>query len=102
MSDFLKSNPQLDEAITNSSSFEGMREAMLQTLAAQGRVVRSRTDAFDVRVIPQTPEPDATVPANGFKYEREVRFAESTGKRTLLIRANTLEDLNALERQITA
>jgi hypothetical protein len=60
MSDFLKSNPQLDAAIINATTgpnagYENMREAMLQALAAQGRVVRSRTDACDVRVVSQPP-----------------------------------------------
>jgi len=57
MSDFLRSNQKLDEAISGADNFEAMREKMLQTLAAQGQVVRSRTDAYDVRVIPQSPAP---------------------------------------------
>jgi hypothetical protein len=77
-----------------------LRETLLSTLAAQGTVVRSRDDEFNNRVIHQ-PEPNVPLPANGFKFEREVRFAESTGKRSLVIRANTLEDLQALERQVT-
>ena len=102
MSDFLKSNFQLDEAIAGANSYEAMREAMLQTLAAQGRVVRSKNDAYDVRVLRQPdPEPNVSLPANGFKYEKDVHFAPSTGKRSLVIRANTIEDLDALERQVT-
>ena len=101
MTDFMKSNSQLDEAIASADNFEGMREKILQTLVAQGQVVRSRTDAYDVRVI-RKPEPtsEVPVPANGFRYEKEVRFHPESGKRALIIRANTMEDLRDLENQI--
>jgi hypothetical protein len=102
MSDFIKSNPKLDEAVNNATNFEALREAMLQTLESQGRIVRGQT-AYERRVVPQAPEPEPNVPlsASGYRYEREVRFAESTGKRTLIIRANSIEDLNRLEKQVT-
>ena len=101
MSDFVKSNPELDAAINEATNFEGMRESMLRTMAAQGQIVRSREDAYDVRVIATPQTPGAALPATGYKFEREVRFHPSTGKRTLLIRANSIEDLNALENQVT-
>lgn len=102
MSDLPKSNAELDAVIGGANTHEALREAMLQTLAKQGQIVRSRDDEFNNRLIRQpNSERGVPLPASGFKFEREVRFAESTGKRALVIRANSLEDLNALERQVT-
>jgi hypothetical protein len=44
--------------------------------------------------------PAASSASGGFEFEREIKFAPSTGRRTLVIRAHTLEDLDALEHQI--
>jgi hypothetical protein len=41
------------------------------------------------------------LPGTEFRFEREVKFHPESGKRTLIIRANTKEDLDALERQVT-
>jgi hypothetical protein len=100
MSEHLKSNPQLDEALNSCQDASQLREIMLQTLASTGQIVRTRDDAFNIKTIPQ-PQSEASLPANGFRYEREVHFAQSTGKRSLVIRANTQADLNELERQVT-
>ena len=101
MSEQLKSNQQLEEALNNVNDASELRETLLSTLAAQGQIVRSRDDAFNNHLVVRQLEPNVSLPANGFKFEREVRFAESTGKRALVIRANSIEDLNALERQVT-
>jgi hypothetical protein len=109
MSEFLPSNPQLDKVVLESTSgpngsFENMRESLKAALVGEGRIARdSESLGYGTRLLPvqYQPTPDVPLSANGFKFEREVRFAESTGKRALLIRANTIEDLNALERQVT-
>jgi hypothetical protein len=44
---------------------------------------------------------DSSVPAAyQFKYEREVRFHPESGRRTLVLRADSEADLDALERSI--
>jgi hypothetical protein len=96
----MKSNPKLDEVINNATNVEEMREAMLATLAAQGTIVRDRTDAYNTRVIAPRESQSAPAPTSQFKFEKEIRFHPESGKRTLVIRANTQEDLVALERQI--
>lgn len=50
-------------------------------------------------------EQASTVPADApppteWKYEKQIRWAESTGKRPVTIRAMSQEDLDALERQV--
>lgn len=59
--EFMRSDREIDAAVTGSTNFEQMREAMLSTLANRGVLVRSRTDAFDVRVIAPV-EKDSTAP----------------------------------------
>ena len=97
----IKSNQQLDAAINGAQTASELREVMLSTLQQQGTLVRSRDDEFNNRLIRQPQTPDASLAASQFKYEREIHFAESTGKRSLLIKANTIEDLEALTRQVT-
>jgi len=101
--DLLKSNPKLDEEISNCNDPERIREIAKSHLASTGVIVRER-GGYGLQVVPgyrPEPEKDVSLSASGFKYEREIKFAESTGKRALLIRANTPEDLAALERQVT-
>jgi hypothetical protein len=104
---FMKSTPAIDAAMKNAKSPADLREALDALLAQNGVYSRGQRGTFDntsdeeVRSH-QTP-PSVSLPAassGGFEFEREVRFAESTGKRTLVIRAHTLEDLNALEKQV--
>jgi len=59
MSEHIKSNQQLDDAINSAQTTAELRERMLSTLAAQGQIVRMREDEFDNRVIrqPETHQP---------------------------------------------
>jgi hypothetical protein len=44
---------------------------------------------------------DSSVPAaHQFKYERELKFHPESGRRTLVLRADSESDLDALEHQI--
>ncbi len=95
-----KSTPELDAAITACQEPSELRETLLNTLAKQGTVVRSQNDEFDTRLIRQPQTPDASLPANGFRYEKELTFDPESGRKNLMLRANTMEDLAALERQI--
>jgi hypothetical protein len=99
---FIPSNPKLDEVIANSDSFENLRERMKAQLARDGVISRDEaTHLYGVTLTGRQETPVSPVPASNFRLEREVRFAESTGKRTLLLKANTIEELDALERQVT-
>jgi hypothetical protein len=101
--EFLKSNPALDAAIENATDAESIREIVKSNLASRGIIERERGNDFGAQLIPgyrPEPESDVSLSASGYKYEKEIRFAESTGKRALLIRANTPEDLAALEKQV--
>jgi hypothetical protein len=96
-----KSNPELEAALAEVNNASDLREIMLAELSRQGQVVRTRDDAFNNHLVIRQPEPDDSLPANNFKFEKEIHFAQSTGKRSLVIRAKSLDDLNALERQVT-
>ncbi len=77
------SKSELDAAFNESTRYEDLR---LLAHQAAGLPV---------------PEAQPGTPAtSGFKFEREVRFHPESGKRTLVIRANTQADLDALEAQI--
>jgi len=101
MSSVPRSNSELEEALNRVNNASDLRETLLAKLAEQGQIVRMRDDEFNLHAIRQPQPSDVSLPANGYKFEREVHFAPSTGKRSLVIRANSLEDLNALEQQVT-
>jgi len=96
-----RSNPELEEALSRVTNASDLRETLLSTLAAQGQIVRMRDDEFNLHALRQSETPNASLAVSSYKYEREVRFAESTGKRALVIRANSLDELNLLARQVT-
>jgi len=95
-----KSTPAVDEAINTAVTHEQLREQLLSAMVADGNLIRSRDSEFNNRLVIRQPEPNVSVPAN-FKFEREIHFAQSTGKRSLVIRANSQTDLDALEKQVT-
>ena len=94
-------NPELDAALAKVQDISQLRETLLSTLESQGTVFRSRDDAFNNRLIRQPQTPEASLPANNYAFEREVRFHPESGKRTLVLRANSQADLDALEKQVT-
>jgi len=59
-----------------------------------------RTLAHQAAGLPMPEAQPGTPAASSFKFEREVRFHPESGKRNLVIRANTQADLDALEHQI--
>src|SRR6266581_6969008 len=94
------SDRALEDALNNVQNASDLRETLLNTLAQQGTIVRSQNDEFDTRLIRQPQTPEAPLPANGFRYEKELTFDPESGRKNLMLRANTMEDLAALERQI--
>jgi len=100
MSEF-KSNPQLDEAINGAMTPSDLREKMLQTLAAQGTVVRSRDDQFNNRLVIRQPEPQPAValPANPATCVRTIYPA---GNNRFEIYGASEQELDEKERQIRA
>jgi len=96
-----RTTQELADALSRVTDPSSIRDVLLNQLAAEGQVVRTRDDQFNNHLVlrPQTPE--APLPGTEFRFEREVKFHPESGKRTLIIRANTKEDLDALERQVT-
>ena len=101
MSSVPRSNSELEEALNRVNNASDLRETLLATLAGQGQIVRMRDDEFNLHALRQSETPSASLAVSSYKYEREVRFAESTGKRALVLRANSQADLDALEKQVT-
>lgn len=106
MSNEIRSTPALDKIIIEATSgknagYENMREQMLAALASENRIVRG-TDGFGQRRIAGGSETDVPVSASSSRYpfEKEIRFHPESGKRALVIRATTLDDLIKLEKQI--
>ena len=95
-----KSTPELETDLNACQNPEQLREVLLNSLAAQGQVIRTQDDSFNNRLVIQPQTPDASLPANGFRYEKELTFDPESGRRNLMLRANTMEDLAALEAQI--
>jgi hypothetical protein len=107
MSEFLRSNPKLDEVIRNATTVAEMREAMLSELAAQGTVVRDRQDQYDIRVLPQSPEPpppDVSLPAeNRMRKASETFFRYITYDNSHIeLVGNSEQDLDRRESEIRA
>jgi len=102
MTDFANSNAKIDDIVRNSTNHEAMREAIKQQMVADGTIARdTETQGFGViRLRSDEQTSDATLSAHGFKYERIFRYAPESGRRSLMLRANTLEDLQALEREM--
>jgi hypothetical protein len=105
--DFTKPASQaLTELIANAPNAEAIREICKSQSVADGILVRERGSGYDDTL---TKEAENAVPANpsgasatsNFTFEREVRFAESTGRRSMVIRANSIADLDALENLVT-
>jgi hypothetical protein len=99
-----------DKIAAESNSVEEMRQKYKALLVSQDVLEIDRGYEWGGKIThePETaspsPAPESPLAAtgSGFKYEKLIRWAESTGKRPLVIRANTLEDLEALERQVTS
>jgi hypothetical protein len=108
MSEFLKSNAKLDEVVLEATSgpngsFENMREALKAALVGEGRISRDADSlGYGTRLLPVQHQPQSDVPlaANGFKCEREFHYHPSSGRRSLMLRANSLEELNELQAQM--
>jgi hypothetical protein len=95
---FLPSNRQINDAVNSARSSAEVRAILLSTLVAQGTLVRSRDDCDNTLL--RQPQAEGSLPVSNFKYEKEIRFHPESGKRSLMIRANTMEDLLALEAQV--
>src|SRR5258708_1841836 len=101
MSDPLnRPNPELEAALNGIHDASDLRQTLLQVLETQGVLTATRDSEFNTHLrIRQSQTPDPTLPA-GFRYEKEITFNPESGRRNLMIRANSMEDLTALENQI--
>lgn len=97
---FLRSDPELDRKLAECTDPEDIREIVKAHLAAQGILRRERGNDHGAPIIGQQQTPEAPLAPSVYKFEREFRFHPASGRRTLMLRANTLEDLNELQAQI--
>lgn len=107
MSEFMKGSANIDKVVLDATtgqnaSFENLRESLKAALVNEGRIERDReTLGYAVRALPGQQTSDVPLSAPPYAFEKEVRWAESTGRRPLLLRANSQAELDELERQIT-
>ena len=98
------SNDALNAAISKCNSPEEIRELAKASLASQGIISRDREDGnYGARVLRQperTPDASSLPAADGMPFTKTIRWAESTGRRPLVIRAATAELLQELENEI--
>jgi hypothetical protein len=103
MSDiFLRSDADLDQKIAECNDPEKIREITKTHFAAHGIIERERGADFGARIIRQQPTdaPNVSLPASGYKFEHEFKFNPESGRRSLILRANTKEDLADLIAQM--
>jgi hypothetical protein len=104
---FLKLTPEMKRIIEDATNPEAMRQAMKAELERTGMIKPIERGSHYGATLLRAPElanSGSSLPASdsdGF-LTREVRWHESTGKRTLIIRARTLAELDELERQVTS
>jgi len=108
MTEFLRSNPKLDEVIRNATTVDELRESMLAELAKQGTIVRDNRDAFNTRVVPRPPQPPAPV-SSSLSDENRMRKASDTWSRYVIdgnshfeLFGDSEQDLNEQESRIRA
>lgn len=96
----LPNDPELTKAIAECTSSEAIKETVKAYLENRGVIHRDRGDGT-VRVTGNQPEqPNNLVPTSGYKMERTLKFDPESGRRALILRGNSKEDLDALEAQI--
>jgi 2-phospho-L-lactate guanylyltransferase (CobY/MobA/RfbA family) len=104
VNDAMMSDPTLAAKIAAATSSEQIKEVLKQSMEQRGVIApRQRGDAATVHINHNAQAQltgEVPLSASGFKFERELRFAPESGKRTLILRANSEADLDALEAQI--
>ena len=90
MSDFAPNDPALEKIVRECTDPTELQNRIAEYYQRQGYAAPPASNSL----------PATSASSGGFEFEREIKFAESTGRRTLVIRAHTLEELNALEAQI--
>jgi hypothetical protein len=101
---FLKSNAAIDKAVNESTSVEEIRERVLATLAAQGTIVRDRTDQYGTRMIAQTesPAPQSVESGQVREDHKCVRVIYPHNNARIVLTGLTESELDALEAKIRA
>lgn len=106
MTEFLRGDETIEKICREATDAEDMRRQIKDHLARTGVIAQERGSGYGANVVGRfetdgTAAPEPAAAAKPYKYEKEIRFAESTGRRTLVIRANSLEDLTRLENEVT-
>ena len=100
---FSEPNPTLDKVVREATTFEAMRDELhkAQNMASlEETIVNSGYRPAPVDQTAPLPANSAGVSSPEWKFEKHIQWAESTGKKPITIKAQTQEDLDALERQV--
>lgn len=94
-----------ERQVAECTSAEDLKELTKRFLEATGVISRSDErgrDGNGVQLLPHapTPNPSGGTRSSGGVWSKEIRWAESTGRRPVVIRADTEAELQALENQI--
>jgi len=102
MSEFLRSDRELDLKLACCNDPSLVREIVKSHYAEKGIIRVERGNEYGMQFIqqPQSAESDKPLAASGYKFEHVFRYAPDSGRRALVLRANTEEDLRALIAQI--
>jgi len=95
-----KSNASIDRAVTESTSFEALREAVKSGLERAGSLVRDR-DGYGVQAIPQEPAP-ASLPAVAGETPRHahLRVVYPSGNLRIELTGVSEKELDEAEAQL--
>jgi hypothetical protein len=90
-SDGINRTNQFDKVVMDASQGETIGENYERLKAALHLAAASA---------PPAATNDSSLPASEWEFSKEVHWAESTGRRPVILRAHTAEDLQALENQV--
>jgi hypothetical protein len=103
MSEFAKSNPNLDHLVSSATNFEAIREACKSDLARQGIITRPEPGAYGAELAPGAQPVEVSVPANSrLGTGPAMRVFYPAGNMRFEIYGEDEEQLDAIEGRIRA
>jgi len=103
MSEFIKGSKALEDAVNAADNFEALREAALQHLAAENKIVRS-TEGFGQRRIAGESEPDVSLSESAVPQDQNrcLRVLYLRGNSRFEIYGPSEQDLDLQEENLRA
>ena len=104
MSEFMKSNPAIDKAVSESTNFEDIREILKSSLAGQGLISRERGDDYGARVLrqPEAPAPVALMSDEERTRRMHQRVIYPYQNARIVIEGLTEQELDEAEARVRA